>query len=65
MIENNDALQSKNWPGKDQGCISHYPQSEFNHRGEWCFIQPGLLCQEGYCSECYIFTMKIHGFFKH
>jgi hypothetical protein len=29
-----------------------------NHKGKKCIKLPSLLCQEGYCSECYIAEKK-------
>lgn len=26
-----------------------------NHKGEFCWINPNLFCQEGYCSNCEIY----------
>ena len=27
-----------------------------NHKGQECIYVDGKLCQEGYCSECWIYT---------
>lgn len=27
----------------------------FNHKGEWCWVNPNIFCQEGFCVECQIY----------
>jgi len=29
-----------------------------NHKGTECVVKKGLLCQEGYCSECELYMQK-------
>jgi hypothetical protein len=33
-------------------------QTGVNHKGKDCIYQTGLLFQEGYCTECYIYLEK-------
>jgi hypothetical protein len=27
-----------------------------NHKGTWCVLNPSKLCQEGFCSECWLYV---------
>lgn len=35
-----------------------------NHKGEWCWINPNIFCQEGYCSGCEIYQKRGTGMAK-
>lgn len=62
--ETNDALQSDSRASNGEGLYCGPSMSELNHKGDWCYFIQDFLCQEGYCSECNIFQLKVHGLFK-
>jgi hypothetical protein len=57
--EKNDTVQSKNRPSNELSRSLTMPDGELYHKGQRCYFDVDLLCQEGWCSECHLFKMKV------
>jgi hypothetical protein len=55
-----DSVQSNSRAPTDKGLYFELGQGELNFKGQWCLVHTGLLCQEGYCSECSIFLREFN-----
>lgn len=36
-----------------------FNQRPYNHKGERCGIYPSILCQEGWCADCWLYQLSM------